>query len=350
MPSFRAHFFAMCMTKSCHPPENRHIVNMPAIRPTDASKPIDAASKFTELPAWRDVGAGWRHLHGSIFGDGVSFEWHDFKTRREFDWGRTFHPGSVEVCLNLDGEGKVGGEKSEMVFAPLTAGFYRRGEAPLPAARQANQRHRFLTVEMSFGFLERHLSEYKASLHPLVREVVAGQADASAAGPVSRLTSRQQQLLAGLREAPVLALAQAVWYRAKAMEVAAELFFVAPEELFCQRQRRLSTERTERVIALLQANLAAPPTLEEIGRLVGCSPFHLSRTFSAATGMTIPQYLRQLRMERAAELLKSGKFNVTEAALEVGYSSLSHFSHAFHETFGCCPGLYPLRLPLQKRP
>jgi AraC-like DNA-binding protein len=64
--------------------------------------------------------------------------------------------------------------------------------------------------------------------------------------------------------------------------------------------------------------------------------------------MTIPQYTRQLRMERAAELLRSGNFNVTEAALEVGYSSLGHFSQAFHETFGCCPGLYPLRTPTQK--
>jgi AraC-like DNA-binding protein len=59
------------------------------------------------------------------------------------------------------------------------------------------------------------------------------------------------------------------------------------------------------------------------------------------------QYTRQLRMERAAELLKSGKFNVTDAALEVGYSSMSHFSQTFHETFGCCPGLYPLRTPAQ---
>ena len=41
-------------------------------------------------------------------------------------------------------------------------------------------------------------------------------------------------------------------------------------------------------------------------------------------------------------LLRSGKHNVTEAALEVGYNSLSHFSHAFHQQFGCCPGLYPV--------
>src|SRR5208283_3820841 len=109
-----------------------------------------------------------------------------------------------------------------------------------------------------------------------------------------------------------------------------------------------SAERVEKVIAVLREKLAEPPTLEEIGRTVGCSQFHLSRTFSITTGMTIPQYTRQLRMERAAELLKTGKFNVTEAALEVGYSSMSHFSQAFHETFGCCPGLYPLQTSVQK--
>jgi AraC-like DNA-binding protein len=306
---------------------------------------------FTERPLWRTVGDGWRHLHGSVRGAGASFEWHDFKTSgAEFDWGKTFHPGSVEVCLNLEGNGRVALNKNEIVFAPLTVGFYRRGEQSLRATREADQRHQFLTVEMSFDFLRRHLNEFVTSLHSLVRDVVSGQSEKSAIAPVMRLTSRQQQLLASLREAPVLALAQSVWYRAKALEVAAELFFVAPgeKELFCQRQQRLSTERVEKVIALLREKLSEPPTLEEIGRSVACSPFHLSRTFSTATGMTIPQYIRQLRMERAAELLRSGKFNVTEAALEVGYSSLSHFSQAFHETFGCCPGLYPLKTPTQK--
>jgi len=309
-----------------------------------------AASAFTERPVWRAIGDGWRHLHGSVRGAGVSFEWHDFMTHAEFDWGRSFHPGSIEVCLNLAGEGRVSGNKSEAAFTPLTAGFYRRGEQILPATRSANQRHQFLTVELSFDFLRRHLGEFATSLHPLVGEVVAGQFEKSAVAPPTRLTSRQQQLLASLRDAPVLALAQSVWYQAKALEVAAEFFFVAPgeQELFCQRQQRISAERVEKVVAVLREKLSEPPTLEELGRTVGCSTFHLSRTFSTATGMTIPQYTRQLRLERAAELLKSGRYNVTEAALEVGYSSLSHFSQAFHEAFGCCPGLYPLRTPAQR--
>ena len=317
-----------------------------------AADPADfaRAPAFTERPAWNAIGEGWRHLHGSVRGAGVSFEWHDFKTHMEFDWGKSFHPGSIEVCLNLAGNGSVAFNGQAAAFTPLTIGFYRRGEQPLRASRQGEQRHQFLTVEMSFDFLRRHLGDFAPALHPLVREVVAGQSEKSAVVAPTRLTSRQQQLLASLREAPVLAAAQKLWYQTKALELAAELFFCAPgeRELFCQRQQRLSAERVEKVVALLGKKLENPPNLEEIGRAVGCSPFHLSRTFSSATGMTIPQYVRQLRMERAAELLRSGRFNVTEAALEVGYSSLSHFSQAFHETFGCCPGLYPLRTPTQK--
>ncbi len=310
-----------------------------------------ARHAFTERPAWSQFEAGWLPLHGSVLGSGVSFEWHDFKTHEPFDWGQSFHPDTVEVCLNLEGEGKVGFGGAQTEFVPMTAGFYRRGQQPLRATREASQRHQFLTIEMSFDFLRQHLGEFVTSLHPIVREVVGGKQEKSAVAPVAKLTSRHQQLLASLRQAPVLALAQGAWYRAKALEAAAEFFFIAQDnqELFCHRQKRLSSERVERVIAVLRKNLAKPPVLEEIGREVGCSAFHLSRTFSAATGMTIPQYLRQLRMERAAELLRSGKFNVTETALEVGYSSLSHFSHAFHETFGCCPGLYPLKMPAQKQ-
>jgi AraC family transcriptional regulator len=310
-----------------------------------SAKPV-----FSERPAWQQFGAGWLPLHGGVEISGVSFEWHDFKTHKPFDWGQSFHPDTIEVCLNLEGDGTVNSNGAEIAFSPMTVGFYRRGQEPLIGTRQASQRHCFLTIELSFDFLRRNFSESGAALHPLVRDAVGATPKASGIGPVTRLSSRHQQLLSSLRQPPVLALAQTMWYRAKALEAAAEFFFIAGEneELFCHRQRRLSAERVERVIAVLKKDLAAPPTLEEIGRAVGCSAFHLSRTFSGATGMTIPQYLRQLRMERAAELLKSGKFNVTETALEVGYSSLSHFSHAFHETFGCCPGLYPLKTPVQK--
>jgi AraC-like DNA-binding protein len=170
------------------------------------------------------------------------------------------------------------------------------------------------------------------------------------AGPTVRLSAAQQQLIATLRQPPVYASAQQLWYQCKALELAVTFLLQPPpeQEMFCTRQQRVAQERVEQVIFLLKQDLASPPTLEELGKKIGCSHFYLSRIFSAQTGHTITQHLRELRMERAAELLKSGEYNVTEAAMEVGYNSLSHFSAAFHETFGCCPGLYPLKLPSQK--
>ncbi len=135
-----------------------------------------------------------------------------------------------------------------------------------------------------------------------------------------------------------------MWFRAKALELACIFFFVVPDrELFCHRQNRLAHERASRVKELLIENLCEPPGLKELGQKVGCSPYYLSRIFSREVGMTIPQYLRKLRIERAAELLSEGSLNVTEVALEVGYNSISHFSQAFCHVIGCCPAMYPIK-------
>lgn len=303
----------------------------------------NAALPFEEAAAWRAVGAGWRQLYGSFRQLGVSFEWHDFKADALVDWSRSFHPGSTEICLNLAGHGRVRWNGAEARFGPMTAGFYCRGTRPLAAERPADERHQFITVELAPRFVTRHLAGQEAALHPLVRAVVAGQPDVTGVAEPAPLNSAQQQLVQSLRNPPVAAAAQGLWYQGKAAELMAQFFFQpAAGEFFCTRQHRLARERVERVVEILRRDLANPPTLEQLGKEVGCSAFYLSRTFSQAIGSTIPQYLQRLRMDRAAELLRSGKYNVTEAALEVGYSSFSHFSLAFRQTHGCCPGLFPV--------
>lgn len=309
-----------------------------------------ATSTFSESAAWRDVGAGWQPLFGSFRGVGYSIEWHDFLAKREFDWAASFHPGCVELCLNLEGTGFVEGRGVRTEFTPGTAGFYYRENEPLKASRAAGERHQFLTVEFSGPFLAKHLAGMETTLHPTVRAAVENRTPDLVSGNLSRLTVAQQQIIATLRQPPVYATAQPVWYQCKALELAVTFFIQPPveQEMFCTRQQRLAQERVEQVIFLLKQNLAEPPSLEELGRKIGCSHFYLSRIFSNHTRKTITQYLRQLRMEHAAELLRSGEYNVTEAALEVGYASPSHFSQAFHEAFGCCPGLYPIKTPTQQ--
>jgi len=303
---------------------------------------------FSEAEAWRDVAAGWQRVFGSFRGVGYSIEWHDFMAKEEFDWSPSFHPECVELCLNLSGTGMVEGNGQRAEFKPNTGGFYYRQHEPLLAKRQAGEQHKFLTIEFSRPFLARHLAETKSVLHPVVRTAIDGTTSHQVLSVPVRLTAAQLQLIASLRQPPVYAGAQAVWYQCKALELAVNFLVKPDEEMFCTRQQRLALERVEQVQLLLKQNLVSPPSLEELGRKVGCSHFYLSRIFSSQTGQTITQCLRQLRMERAAELLRSREYNVTEVALEVGYSSLSHFSAAFQETFGCCPGLYPLATTTQK--
>ena len=320
---------------------------MTQVRPTRPG-PV-SAPPFAEGPAWATIGAGWRPLFGSFRDLGFSFEWHDFQSDRPLDWARSFHPGGVELCLNLAGSARVevGGQAAEL--RAHTFAFYRHGTPSLLATRAAGERHQFITVEYSAEFLRRLFAEQAESLHPLVRELVRDGPGAPAVTPAGRLDTALQSVMHSLRHPPVYAPAQAVWFHSKAAEIAALLFFQPPEgELFCTRTRRAARERVERVRAILRAHLSEPPSLEELGRQVGCSPFYLSRLFSQETGMTTQQYLRQVRLERAAELLRSGRCNVTEAALEVGYNSLSHFSTAFHDMFGFFPGLFPLKSPTQK--
>ncbi len=317
---------------------------MSPVRPATAATVPDADVPFSEVPAWISVGAGWRPLFGNCRPLGFSFEWHDFTCAEELDWARSFHPGSVELCLNLEGQATLRGARETVEVRPRTSVFYVQGDPPLEAKRHAGAAHRFITVEFAREFLKQHLAAEAQHLHPAVSAVVKRKTRSSVVSIPEPMDATLLQIVESLRHCPVFKPAQAMWFRCKALELAARTFFRPPEgERLCTRQQRAACERAARVREILSGRLADPPSLEELGRLVGCSPFYLSRQFSETTGLTIQQFIRQLRLERAAELLRSGRSNVTEAALEVGYNSLSHFTVAFREAFGCCPGLYPLK-------
>jgi AraC-like DNA-binding protein len=310
---------------------------------------VDPLAACHEAAAWESVRPGWKQLYGDFHRQGLSIEEHDFRAGRSLDWASSFHPESVEVCLNLAGRGEVIAARQRADFTERTVGHYAMANRKLTARRNEGDRHQFITVEMSRDFVLRQVAGNEPTLRPSVRSFLEGRPNGSVS-EVSALPPAYEALVAGLRNPPVTAGARLLWYQAKVLELMAQLFFASAEsELFCTRQKRLARDRTEAVMILLRNHLQEPPSLEEIARQIGCSPFHLSRNFSVQTGVTIPQYLRQARMERAAELLRSGSYNVTEVAFTVGYSSLGHFSKSFCEVIGCCPSLYPHALPAVRK-
>jgi AraC-like DNA-binding protein len=83
----------------------------------------------------------------------------------------------------------------------------------------------------------------------------------------------------------------------------------------------------------LASRLGERLSLGEIARAVGCSPFHLARVFQRATGSGVHAYRAQLRLRASLERVVAGE-DLTAVALDLGFSSHSHFSTAFARAFG----------------
>ncbi len=270
-------------------------------------------------------------------------EWHDFECADRLDWARSFHPESLEICVNFEGHGTIRERTAQTEVAPQTVAHYSPQGDRLKADREADQRHRFLTVEMSRDWLAHAVRGHEGGLNRETRNFLDGGSSRAPRARELPLNPRVKRITEEMLKPPVKGPGVGFWFHAKILEIAAHTLTEPEDELFCQRHKRIALERIERVKQILMEDLEHPPALPQLGREVGCSPFYLSRVFSEHTGMTISRYLRNLRLERASELLRTGQCNVTEAAMAVGYSSLSHFSKAFAEMYGACPCVFPLK-------
>ncbi|MDV2078535.1 helix-turn-helix transcriptional regulator [Marinobacter xestospongiae] len=85
----------------------------------------------------------------------------------------------------------------------------------------------------------------------------------------------------------------------------------------------------------LLSDLSQPPTLAELASETGLNQYKLKNGFRALFGTSVYALFQQQRMQAARALLR--RHNVTETAVMMGYSNVSHFSAAFRKQFGVLP-------------
>jgi AraC-like DNA-binding protein len=93
----------------------------------------------------------------------------------------------------------------------------------------------------------------------------------------------------------------------------------------------------EQAMALLTDNWHDPPPLGTLAKRLHVSREHLARVLRYACGQPPALWLRRYRLERAADLLESGK-SIPEVASLCGFCSVPHFIHAFRRVLGTTPG------------
>jgi AraC-like DNA-binding protein len=250
--------------------------------------------------------------------------------------------GAIWLWLNREGSGLVWGENDRFILKPWMYAMTGGGKAGDWSCVRYPGTHSLEVVVISRDWLRDRLGKNTDWLHPDLAKWLNEGGSIAFCGLMGVW---ERELCEALARAAIDSGPSRLLAEARILEWASvRLFRQKPGDggsSFCATLR--DRDPVKRAIQLLREKLDQPLDLTALARAVGVAPHHLSRRVGAETGSTLQRHLRRLRIERACEALDSGKMNVTEVALEVGYQSLSHFAKAFREETGESPGKWLTR-------
>ena len=114
-----------------------------------------------------------------------------------------------------------------------------------------------------------------------------------------------------------------------------DVVIASPEEKFLRK-----------VIHVIEKNMAHPDLdVDYLARQVGVSRTQLYRKISALTDMAVKEFVKDIRLKRASQLIIQGKLNISEIALEVGFNDISYFRKCFKEKYGVSASKYMKTVP-----
>lgn len=111
----------------------------------------------------------------------------------------------------------------------------------------------------------------------------------------------------------------------------------------CSDEKQGDVTRNENlhaVIELLNTHYKQNWSIEKLAGMVSLSPYRFMHNFKACTGMPAMEYLTNIRIEKAKDLLADSSLSIKEISDTVGYSDPLYFSTLFRRTTGMSPSLY----------
>lgn len=163
-----------------------------------------------------------------------------------------------------------------------------------------------------------------------------------ASGPCdTTLFLRHRDYVRRLETADVEPL-EALWADITGLQLIADVLVAAYEHAGAKPKKRLSTskdhaDRTEAAKAYIAKHLAENISLADVAVAANASPFNFARLFQQQTGMPVHRYLTRLRLRTSLERIAEPGADLMSIALDLGFSSHSHFTDVFRREFGKTP-------------
>lgn len=103
----------------------------------------------------------------------------------------------------------------------------------------------------------------------------------------------------------------------------------------------------QRARAYIELHQKEDMHVEEVAQILNLSVFYFCKIFKKATGKTFTEYLSEVRVMKAKNLLLNPHLRISEVAFESGFQSITHFNRIFKKQVGVSPSRYRLRLSEQ---
>jgi two-component system, response regulator YesN len=103
-------------------------------------------------------------------------------------------------------------------------------------------------------------------------------------------------------------------------------------------------KKMNKVKGFIEENFTKSISLEDAAEHVGISPYYLSKLFKERFSVNFIDYLTQLRVDKAKEMMKNPESSLKEICYNVGYKDPNYFSRVFKKTTGLSPSDYRRRL------
>ena len=100
---------------------------------------------------------------------------------------------------------------------------------------------------------------------------------------------------------------------------------------------RETVNAVQRMQAYIETHLQEPITLHQLASAAGYSPWHAAKIFKALTGKPPFEYIRAVRLSRAAMRLRDGDVRIVDVAFDFVFDSHEGFTRAFSKQFGITP-------------
>ena len=105
-----------------------------------------------------------------------------------------------------------------------------------------------------------------------------------------------------------------------------------------------SSDKLKNVLDYIDLHYAEPLTISELAELCYFSEYHFMRFFKKYMGESAMEYVRNVRLAKAAELFEQGAQSSLEVSLSCGFNNLSYFHREFKEKYGMTPGTFQRKI------